>query len=82
VSEENKELIRRYTREFFDEGSVEAVDRYVAPDVVNHVTGPLYRVAGGKIREHWAVREDLSMLRELGVELVVPPDIGRTAGPW
>jgi predicted SnoaL-like aldol condensation-catalyzing enzyme len=36
---ENKELIRRYTREVFDEGDVDAVDRYLAPDFYNHVTG-------------------------------------------
>lgn len=131
--DENKELIRRYTREVFDEGDVEAVDRYLAPDFYNHVTGRsgtedfkrlaadlggtpgsaniidllvaegeyvvalmtitrtlskelrafgftfpasgqsytvthmhIYRVVDGKIREHWAVRDDLSMLRQLG----------------
>lgn len=131
--EENKELIRRHTREVFDEGDVEAVDRYLAPDFYNHVTGRLgtedfkrlaadlrhspgsanvidllvsegdlvvalmtitrtlnrelhalgftfpasgqsytvthvhiYRVVDGKIREHWAVRDDLNMLRQLG----------------
>ena len=37
--EENKELIRRYTREVFDQGEVDAVDRYLAPDFLNHVTG-------------------------------------------
>lgn len=37
--EENKELVRRYTREVFDEGNVAAVDRYLAPDFFNHVTG-------------------------------------------
>ena len=31
---------------------------------VTHVH--IYRVADGKIREHWAVRDDLSMLRQLG----------------
>jgi predicted ester cyclase len=31
---------------------------------VKHVH--IYRVADGKIREHWAVRDDLSMLRQLG----------------
>lgn len=133
IAEENKELIRRYTREVFDEGQVGAVDRYLAPDFYNHVTGRsgtedfkwlaadlrdapgsvnvidlmvaegdlvvalmtitrtlhkklrvfgftfpgkgqsytvthvhIYRVADGKIREHWAVRDDLSMLRQLG----------------
>jgi predicted SnoaL-like aldol condensation-catalyzing enzyme len=131
--EENKELVRRYTREVFDEGRVAAVDEYLAPDFYNHVTGKtgtedfkqlatdvgkavgtanaidflvaeddlvvafmtitrtlhkelrafgftfpgdgqsytvkhvhVYRVAGGRIREHWAVRDDLSMLRQLG----------------
>jgi predicted ester cyclase len=131
--EENKELVRRYTREVFDEGNVAAVDRYLAPDFYNHVTGRrgtddfkqlaqavgqatgtknvieflvaegdvvvaymtiqrtlheelrafgftfagdgrsytvthvhIYRVAGGTIREHWAVRDDLGMLRQLG----------------
>src|SRR5207245_9041319 len=37
--EENKELIRRYTHAVFDEGDVDAVDRYLAPDFFNHVTG-------------------------------------------
>jgi predicted SnoaL-like aldol condensation-catalyzing enzyme len=130
---QNKELIRRYTREVFDEGNVDAVDRFLAPDFINHVTGRtgtedfkrlaadlrlapgsanvidlvvaegdlvavlmtitrtlqeelrvfgftfpgdgqsytvthvhIYRVTDGKICEHWAVRDDLSMLRQLG----------------
>jgi predicted ester cyclase len=133
TAEENKELIRRYTREVFDEGNVDAVDRYLAPDFHNHVTGQsgtddfkqlaadlrtapgsanvidlliaegefvvalmtitrtmsqelrafgftfppgglsytithvhIYRVVDGTILEHWAVRDDLSMLRQLG----------------
>lgn len=132
--EANKELVRRYTRAVFDEGDAAAVDRYLAPDFVNHVTGRtgtddfkrlatelraspgganeidllvaegdlvvalmtitrtvtkdltvfgfdvpgrgqtytvthvhVYRIADGRIREHWAVRDDLSMLRQLGV---------------
>jgi hypothetical protein len=37
--EDNKELIRRYTRAVFDEGDVAAVDEYLAPDFYNHVSG-------------------------------------------
>jgi predicted ester cyclase len=139
--EENKEVVRRYTRAVFDDGDVTAVDRYLAPDFYNHVTKRsgredfkklaiqvggrpgsaneidllvaegeyvvalmtitrtlheelqafgltfpasghsytvkhvhIYRVAGGQIREHWAVRDDLSMLRQLGVELSLGDD--------
>jgi predicted ester cyclase len=32
---------------------------------VTHVH--IYRIAGGQICEHWAVSDDLSMLRQLGV---------------
>jgi predicted ester cyclase len=32
---------------------------------VQHVH--IYRVQDGKIREHWALRDDISMLRQLGV---------------
>lgn len=134
MSEANKELVRAYTREVFDEGNADAVDRYLAPDIFNHVTGRsgtedfkqlaadvggsagaatvidflvaegdlvvafmtvtrtvhedtrlfgfavpgdgrsytvshvhIYRVAHGKIQEHWAPRDDIGMLRQLGV---------------
>lgn len=39
MSEANKELVRRYTREVFDECDGTALDRYLAPDFQNHVTG-------------------------------------------
>ena len=134
MSEANKELVRAYTRAVFDEGNADAVDRYLAPDFLNHVTGRsgtedlkqlaaevggssgtanvidflvaegdlvvafmtitrtvhtdtslfgfaipgdgrsytvnhvhIYRVADGKIQEHWALRDDIGMLRQLGV---------------
>jgi steroid delta-isomerase-like uncharacterized protein len=40
---------------------------------VSHIQ--IYRFAEGKMVEHWAVRDDLSMLRQLGL---VPP-LGRTS---
>ena len=33
--------------------------------VVEHMH--IYRVAGGKLAEHWVVRDDLAMLRQLGI---------------
>jgi predicted ester cyclase len=133
VEEENKDLVRAYTRAVFDDGDVSAVDRYLAEDFFNHVTGRfgtddfrqlaaalgdapgrsnviefmvaeadlvtafmtvtrtihrdttvfgypikgrgqsytvhhvhIYRLADGKITEHWALRDDISMLRQLG----------------
>jgi predicted ester cyclase len=133
MEQANKELVRAYTRDVFDKGDVSAVDRYLAPDFFNHVTGRsgtedfrrlaaelragpeasnviefmvaegdlvvafmtitrtvrsnttifgyavegrgqsynvqhvhIYRIADGKINEHWALRDDISMLRQLG----------------
>jgi predicted ester cyclase len=132
MEDANKELVRAYTRDVFDKGDVSAVDRYLAPDFFNHVTGRsgtedfrrlaaevgsspdasnviefmvaegdlvvafmritrtvpadgtifgfaveggrsyavnhihIYRVADGKIREHWALRDDVGMLRQVG----------------
>jgi predicted ester cyclase len=134
MEDANKELVRAYTRAVFDRGDVSAVDRYLATDFYNHVTGRsgtedfkqlaaelrdapersnviefmvaendlvvaymtirraihhdttifgqavegkgqsytvhhvhIYRVADGKITEHWALRDDVSMLRQLGL---------------
>ena len=134
MEHENKELVRAYTSEVFEQGTVAAVDRYLAPDFINHVTGRsgiadlkrlaaelrdtpgredviefmvaegdlvvaymtitrtvhrdttifgfgikgrgqsytvhhvhIYRVLNGKISEHWALRDDIGMLRQLGV---------------
>ncbi len=134
MEQANKELVRAYTRDVFDKGDVSTVDRYLAPDFVNHVTGRsgtedfkrlaaefgaapdasnviefmvaegdlvvafmtitrsvrsrttlfgyaveghgqsytvhhvhIYRIADGKIMEHWALRDDISMLQQLGL---------------
>ena len=37
--EENKDLVRRFNEEAFVQGDATAADRYLAPDVFNHVTG-------------------------------------------
>ena len=39
TTEDNKALVRRFIREIFQEGRVEALDELVAPDFVRH-TGP------------------------------------------
>ena len=134
MEEANKELVRAFTTAVFDEGDASAVDRYLASDFVNHVTGRsgtddfkrlaaelqdapeganvidflvaegdlvvafmtitrtvhrdsrifgyavkgqgqsytvhhihIYRIADGKITEHWALRDDIGMLQQLGV---------------
>jgi steroid delta-isomerase-like uncharacterized protein len=134
MEDANKELVRGYTKAVFDRGDAAAVDRYLASDFFNHVTGRsgtddfkrlaaelreapgkanviefmvaegdlvvaymtitrtirqdttilgypvegngqaytvhhvhIYRVADGKITEHWALRDDISMLRQLGL---------------
>ena len=134
MEDANKQLVRAYTTAVFDRGDPSAVDRYLAPDFFNHVTGRagtedfkrlaaelheapersnvielmvaegdlvvafmtitrtihkdtilfgytiegrgqsytvhhvhIYRVANGKISEHWAVRDDISMLGQLGI---------------
>jgi predicted ester cyclase len=132
VEDANKQLVREYTSAVFDRGEASAVDRYLASDFFNHVTGRagtddfkqlaaelgqapegsnviefmvaegdlvvaymtitrvihqdttifgyavtgsgrsytvhhvhIYRVTEGKITEHWALRDDISMLRQL-----------------
>jgi hypothetical protein len=50
--EANKDLIRRYTHAVFDEGDVDAVDRYLAPDFFNYVNRALARFeTSGAIRQ-------------------------------
>jgi predicted SnoaL-like aldol condensation-catalyzing enzyme len=135
--DDNKELIRRMTEEAFNQGDLEAIDRYCAPDFFNHVSGEsgtepyknvvtftrrfsnmnviddiiaeedrvvlfltvsgtlgddvdlfgmkiprgqsfttkhvhTFRIRDGKAVEHWAVRDDLTMLRQLGAQLQPP----------
>ena len=131
--EENKEIVRRFNEEAFGLGDIEAADRYLAPDTLNHVTGRrgiddwkriissgpaqhaqvsiedviaegdkvavyltlngvhdreiwlpsgaipatgrsfsvkhvhIYRLADGLITEHWAVRDDYGMFKQLGI---------------
>ena len=37
--EDNKNVVRQFAQEVFDEGNIDAADRYLAPDFFNHVTG-------------------------------------------
>jgi predicted ester cyclase len=38
----------------------------------------IFRIATGKIAEHWAVRDDLSMLRQLRFRICPPPEPAST----
>jgi predicted ester cyclase len=137
----NKDLVRRFTEEVMNQGNVDALGDYLAPDFVNHVTGDVgipayrsviewarqlqgaegrnviddliaeddrvavfitvngrpsgelklfgltfpasglafsnkhvhtFRVRDGKLSEHWAIRDDLTMLVQLGGTLTGP----------
>lgn len=139
--EDNKMVVRQFAREVFDEGNIDAADRYLAPDFFNHVSGKtgaetykqgirfvrtilnapnvedhliaegdkvalfltvsgvhshptvfqgtrypptgrpfstrhvhLLRLRDGLLVEHWAIRDDLSMLMELGIVQFTKPD--------
>ena len=132
MSEENKDLVRRYIEECWNRHNIDATDELVSPDYLNHAASPenqragakyslnwlfsvfpdhrfdiedaaaegdtvavrgtmggthegdlmgiaptgkrvavqqthWFRVADGKVAEHWAVRDDLGMMRQLGV---------------
>lgn len=133
--EENKALVRRFNEEAFHQGDIGAAERYLAPDMLNHVSAKrgiddmqriikyvramfpdgrlevdlevaegdlvaqlststgthsgevahtawgsvpptgkkvrwqsvrIYRIADGKIAEHWAVRDDMTLLQQIG----------------
>ena len=139
--EDNKDLVRRFTEDVMNDGNVDALEDYLTPDFVNHVTGQVgipayaavvewarrlqgqggrnviddlvaeddrvavfitvngqpttelklfgmtipdkgltfsnrhvhtFRIREGKLSEHWAIRDDLTMLRQLGVSLTGP----------
>ena len=132
MSEENKDLVRRYIEECWNRHNIDATDELVSPDYLNHAASPenqragakyslnwlfsvfpdhhfdiedavaegdkvavrgtmtgthegellgiaptgervaaqqvhWFRVADGKVAEHWAVRDDLGMMQQLGV---------------
>ncbi len=139
--QENKDLVGRFTEEVMNHGNLDALDDYLSPDFVNHVTGQTgidayrsvvewarrlqgeggvnviddlvaeddrvvmfitvngrlsntiqlfgmefpangstfsnkhvhtFRVRDGKLTEHWATRDDLAMLLQLGARVVGP----------
>jgi hypothetical protein len=37
--DQNKALIRRFNKEAFEDGDLSAIERYLAPDFLNHVSG-------------------------------------------
>jgi ketosteroid isomerase-like protein len=58
MSEANKELVRRHFEEIWNRKDLDVADQLMAEDYLEHA-------------EHWATREDLVAMLQLGV--VQPP---------
>jgi predicted SnoaL-like aldol condensation-catalyzing enzyme len=85
MSEANKELVRRHFEELFNRRNLAAADELMAKDYLGPLNGVVpptgrrfaarqshwFRVADAKLVEHWATREDLVAMLQLGV--VQPP---------
>jgi predicted SnoaL-like aldol condensation-catalyzing enzyme len=64
--EDNKRLVRHVLEEIYAKGRVELADELVHPEfAVRHIY--IWRVADGKIADHWGSRDDLGLLTQLGL---------------
>lgn len=83
-AEENKELVRRYTREVFDDCDPGAVDRWLAPDFLNHVTGRRgtadFRALQEELRDDPERRNEIDLLVAEGDLVVALMTLTRSAG--
>ena len=85
MSEAIKELVRRHFEEIFNRKDLAVAEELMAQDYLGPLNGVVpptgkrfasrqshwFRVAGGKLAEHWATREDLVTMVQLGV--IQPP---------
>ena len=74
MSEANKDLVRRHFEELWNREDLAVADELIAQDYLEHAAARQshwFRVEGGKLAEHWATREDLVAMLQLGV--VQPP---------
>ena len=71
--EANKELVRRHFEEIFNRKNLAVCDDMVPSTGKRFTTrqGHWFIVADGKLAEHWATRDDLTAMLQLGV--VRPP---------
>ena len=59
MSDDNKRLLRRALEEIYAQGDLGLADELVHPDFVDHEHVYIWRVADGRIAEHWGSRDDL-----------------------
>ncbi len=72
LTEHNRRVVERFDA-LVGVTDLDPLEDLCTPDLVNHQPGEysrdvafIYRLREGRIAERWAVRDDLTMLRQLG----------------
>lgn len=80
MSDENRDLVRRHFDEIWSQRNLAVCDEIMAEDYVEHAVAPFAQSESGavngtehmrgvveKLVEHWATRDDLSAMLQLGL---------------